>query len=100
MGSSGSGLHAKLNTRFTPLTGASTPSIRSRSMPAWTLLPSVQPFPPLAPSVIHPRLLNVFGDSIPIKVKRVGATYGACVPDPGRTVLGDIGAGLSPVKTL
>ena len=64
-------------------------------MPASTLLPSVSPFTPLALSVIHPRLLNVFGASLPMSVSVVRLMYGACVLVPGRAVVGESGAGLS-----
>src|SRR3954471_490990 len=92
-GSSVCGLYEKLNTRLTPDTVDSMPSGETRSSPARTLLPSVS----FNPSVIHPRLLNVFGASLPIRVTLVRPINGACVPDPGSTVVGDNGAGLSSV---
>src|SRR4249920_284813 len=89
-GSSVCGSYVKLKMRFEPDTVDSMPSGAARSTPARTLLPSVS----FNPSVIQPRLLNVLGASLPTTVTLVRPINGACVPEPGSTVLGDSGAEL------
>src|SRR5688500_8039589 len=91
-GAPGGGFEAKLNTRMPlPVVGASTPFGLPRSSPAFVLLPDVV----LAPSVIHPLLLKVYGASFPISVSIVRATFVPCVPRFGSIGPGVSGAGLS-----
>ncbi len=66
------------------------------SSPQLTLLPVVT----FTPSVIQPRLLKVFGGSLPIRVTSVRLIPGAWNPEPGSAGEGEAGAGLSSVYTL
>src|SRR5688572_19278851 len=91
----GGGFHNESNTRFTPATGASTPFGATLSIPASTAFPAVWPFTPFEPSVIQPRLLNVYGASLPIRVTLLRVKSAPCVPSAGSTSPGVNGAGLS-----